>query len=144
MTTREEVVAVARSFKGTPFHHQGRLPGVGLDCAGVLICVGRTLQLVGETFDVNGYRRLPDGETMQEWCDRHMTRIESPELGGAVLVAIDQDPQHLGIVGDYRHGGLSIIHAASKPDGKGRVIESRLMFAQNMKLIAAYRLPGVE
>ncbi len=35
---REDFVRVARSYIGTPFHHQGRLPGVGLDCAGVIVC----------------------------------------------------------------------------------------------------------
>jgi hypothetical protein len=44
-------------------------------------------------------------------------------------------------LGDYRHGGLSIIHGASDP---GRVIETRLMFSEHMKFVAAFVLPGVE
>ena len=54
-------------------------------------------------------------------------------------------PQHLGIVGNYWHGDtLSIIHAASiVPKGVGRVIETRLMFSQAMRFVAAYQMPGV-
>lgn len=33
---REAVVAIARTWIGTPFHHEGRLKGVGVDC-GMLI-----------------------------------------------------------------------------------------------------------
>jgi hypothetical protein len=44
-------------------------------------------------------------------------------------------------LGDYRHGGLSIIHAAGLT---GRVIETRLMFTEQMKYVAAFALPGIE
>ena len=44
--TRADAVRVARTYIDTPFQHMGRLPGVGLDCAGVLVCVARELSLV--------------------------------------------------------------------------------------------------
>jgi hypothetical protein len=74
-----------------------------------------------------------------------MTRIAriAMQPGDAVVVAYDGDPQHFGFVAPYRHGGLAIIHAASK---YGRVIETRLLFGAAplaMKFVAAYRLPGV-
>lgn len=31
----------AESFLGTPFHDNGRIPGVGLDCTGVIVCAAR-------------------------------------------------------------------------------------------------------
>ena len=34
MPNRNELMIAARSMVGTPFIHQGRVPGVGLDCAG--------------------------------------------------------------------------------------------------------------
>ena len=33
---RAEVVRVARSFIGTPYHHMGRVKGAGVDCATLL------------------------------------------------------------------------------------------------------------
>jgi hypothetical protein len=36
MVTREAIVAAARSWLGTPYHHQASLKGVGSDCIGVI------------------------------------------------------------------------------------------------------------
>lgn len=141
MTTGADVVTAARTHLGTTWMHQARLPGVALDCAGLVIVVARSLGLVAADFDVNGYDRAPDG-TMLSWCDQYMTLLATTEPG-AVLVLQKSDlsePQHLGIVGDYRHGGDSIIHACSHA---GTVIETRLMFARNMVLRGIYRMPGV-
>ena len=33
----KNMIAAARACLGTPFHHQGRMPGVGLDCIGLVI-----------------------------------------------------------------------------------------------------------
>ena len=73
----------------------------------------------------------------------HMQPIDRAVMqpGDVVVVSFDRDPQHLGILGDYRHGGLSIIHAAGLT---GRVIETRLMFTEQMKFVAAFTLPGIE
>ena len=45
MITKEDVVREAKTWLGTPFHHQGRLKGVGVDCAGVIVCVAKELKL---------------------------------------------------------------------------------------------------
>lgn len=46
----------------------------------------------------------------------------------------------MGFIGDYRHGGLSLIHATNRA---GRVVETRLMFTSNQKFRCAYALRGV-
>lgn len=144
MTTRADVVRVARSYIDTPFHHMARLPGVGLDCAGVLICASRELGLVASDFDLPAYTPTPDGRTMLEWCDKYMTRIEQSAMqpGDAIVLITDVHPQHLGILGDYLHGGFSIIHAANSATPP-RVIETRLMFSRVQRFVAAYSLPGI-
>jgi cell wall-associated NlpC family hydrolase len=143
MTTRADIVAEARSYIGTPFHHQGRLKGVGVDCAGLPLCIARTFGLVEADFDVQGYPRQADGVSLLGWCDETMQRIGRSDMqrGDVVVVAYDEHPQHLGILGDYLHGGLSIIHSSSVAK---RVIETRLMFTRSMRFQAAYVLPGVE
>lgn len=147
MVTRDDVVRVARSYLGTPFQHRGRTPGQGLDCAGLVICVAKELGLVAPDFDVPPYRMSARGDEMLRWCDRYMQRIEREAMGAAdvIVLATERDPQHLGILADYRHGGLSIIHASNSPSvSPQRVIETRLMFARGMQYRAAYRLPGVQ
>lgn len=135
----EDVVAAARAELDTPWMHQGRLPGLALDCAGLVIVTARRLGLVAEAWDINGYARTPDG-SMAGVCAEHMQPIGELELGAVLLLAVHEDPQHLAIVGDYRHGGWSLIHAASRA---GRVIETRLMFAAGCQLRGVFRLPGV-
>lgn len=141
MTTGADVVAAARGELGTPWMHQARLPGVALDCAGLVIVTAKRLGLVSQAWDIADYGRLPDGSLLDR-CDEHMQRIGAMELGAVLVVAITGQPQHMGIVGDYRHGGWSLIHAASNAR-PGRVIETRLMFHRAQQLRAVYRLPGV-
>ena len=145
MTTRADIVATARSYKGTPFHHMERKPGLGMDCAGVLICCARDLGLVPQAFDVPAYIKRPDGTSLLEWCRRYMgAEVSQRDLlpGHAILAAIGPDPAHLGVVGDYRHGGLSIIHASNMPE-RMRVIETRLMFTRVLKFTAGFNFPQV-
>lgn len=144
MSTRADIVATARGFLGTPFHHMGRLPGAGLDCAGVLVCAARALGLVAADFDVPAYTPTPDGASMLAWCRQYMAPVRYAEMqpGDAILLITDLHPQHLALLGDYRHGGLSIIHAASAADPP-RVIETRLMFSRAQRFVAAFALPGI-
>lgn len=140
--TRQEVVAQARTWLGTPFHHQARLLGVGVDCVGLVIGVARTLNLVAPDFDVTAYPRVPDGTSFMHLVNLHMRPIQRQDMqpGDVVAVRFDSDPQHLGILGNYSHGGLSIIHAASR---SSKVIETRLMFNRQMYFVQAFALPGM-
>ena len=143
MTSRTQVVEAARGWLETPFHHQARLKGVGVDCVGLVIGVARELALVPQDLDVVGYPRTPDGTSLMATIRQHMTEIDrsSMQPGDVIVVSFDRDPQHLAILGDYRHGGLSIIHAAGNT---GRVIETRLMFSNAMTFVAAFALPGIQ
>lgn len=142
MTDAQKIVATARSYIDTPFHHQGRLPGIGLDCAGLVICVARALDMVEPDFDVPTYDRAPDG-SMIPWCRAHMVQLKEPKPGDVIVVTVDRQPQHMGIVGDYRHGGHSIIHAHISARPTPRVIETRLMYSEALRFVAAFRLPEV-
>jgi cell wall-associated NlpC family hydrolase len=142
--TRAQVATAARGLIDTPFHHQGRLPGVGVDCAGVVIVVMRQLELSAPDFDVTGYPRAPDGTSLRAYCDEHMIAIEAADMqaGDVILVSWQGgDPQHLGILADHQNDGLSLVHAESRR--YKRVIEQRIAFGRNMRLVQAYRIPGV-
>ena len=145
MTERGDIVTEARTWTGTRYQHQQRMKGVAVDCAGLVIGVARELGLVPATFDVNGYPRRPDGVSLVAECDRWMYRITRAEMqpGDVIVLRFDTDPQHVGILADYRHGGLSIIHALSRGDGSGSVVEHRLDVTTLKRFVAAYRLPGV-
>ena len=135
--TRPAYVAAARAELGTPWVHQGRLPGLALDCAGLVIVTARRLGMVAADWDVGGYSRAPDG-SMLALCEQHMQQIGVLELGAVLVLQTDREPQHMGIVGDYRHGGWSVIHASN---AAGSVVETRLMFARNFVLSGIFLLP---
>lgn len=137
---QNKIVEKAREYIDTPFHHQGRLKGVGIDCVGLVICVAKDLEYADKEYNYTGYSRVPDGRILSEQLGIHLIKLEKEDMrpGDVVCVAFDIYPQHVGILGDYRHGGLSIIHAASKHK---KVVETRLMFTDAMRFVAAYRFP---
>jgi cell wall-associated NlpC family hydrolase len=53
----DDILNAARQCLGTPFRHQGRIVGIGLDCAGVAIHVAQQCGL--GSVDVAGYSRTP-------------------------------------------------------------------------------------
>lgn len=147
--TRADVVRAARDWIGTPYIHQHRAKRHGVDCVGLVIGVARELGLVAPDFDVTGYAATPDGTTMLATCDTYMRRVPMDALQpGQVLVYVlhpKLGPQHMGIVGDYEIGGLSLIQALGKTNGKGEVVESNITRQprKGWKPVQAYALPGV-
>lgn len=94
---RPDIAKAAESFIGTPFRHQGRKPGAGLDCVGVWVCA---LQACGvEVEDVTTYRRLPDSRELLMHLRRQFRERSWPEVGDAVVMYAPRhrEPRHLGI-----------------------------------------------
>jgi hypothetical protein len=130
---------------------------VGVDCAGLIIGVGRELGVWPQSFDVNHYARLPSGGSLLALCREHLHEIElnAAQPGDVLAVHMGGDPCHLGFLGDY-HGSepggcvsrqdhgvrLSLIHARQEQRG-GRVCEHRLVRGHAMVPVAAFALPGV-
>lgn len=142
MTTRADIVAEARTWLQTPWVHQHCMKGVAVDCAQMVMAVARACGQAPEDLRLADYGRNPDG-TIQRMCLAHMDPIGQDELkpGDVVSVAMDHQPQHVGIVGDYVSGGLSFIHASNS--GRKQVIESRLVFMRRFRFMAAYRFRGL-
>ncbi len=164
------MVAEARSWLGTPYVHQGRVKGAGVDCAGLVICVGHALGLT--EFDADGYARLPDGWRLMALCEAHMDRIGVDEIapGDVVLLRWRRYPQHVAIVGDASASSaqarglsagpreaLTLIHAYDAVPGmprgagrararigqRGRVVEHALDAEWRARVIRAYRIRGL-
>lgn len=101
------LVATARSYLGTPFHHQGRAPGIGLDCAGVVVCVAHELGL--SSADVRGYPRQPDPMRFRALLREHLVELPGEGAAGDVLTFWLGREQHLAIVTGL--APLRILHA---------------------------------
>lgn len=140
MITSEDIVSCARGYLKTPFRHQGRVKFHGVDCAGLVICVARDLKL--SDFDYTGYPRQPIKELLLTLCRDNLDEINSASArpGDIVLFKISEHPQHLAILGDYRFGGLSLIHAYSPA---GEVIETVYSPSWGRRAVGYFRYKGV-
>ena len=109
---RAEVVAAARSWLRTPYHHAADVKGHGVDCAMLLVRVYCDLGLV-ETFDPRPYTRdwfLHRGEEKYlGHLTKRTTPIREPGLGDIAVFKIGRLFAHAGIVS--RVDPLAIIHA---------------------------------
>jgi len=133
--TREQFVAEARTWLGTPYQHQGRLKGVACDCIGLVICTAQALDLT--EFDIRDYGRRPDGRLrpVMESQLEHVPLLEA-QAADVVLFVWAAVPLHVGILTAPDH----VIHAYL-PNRK--VIETRLDDKMRGQIVAAYRVPGV-
>lgn len=107
MIDRAAIVSEARSMIGTPWHHQGRAPGVGLDCIGLVICV--LARLGYEAKDRAGYRRAPiPHEFLTAVREQAIEKDIADALpGDMLLIAPGKLLQHAAIYSDND----CIIHA---------------------------------
>lgn len=125
MNPNADIVAAARSWIGVRWRHQGR-SRKGVDCAGLVIEIAKDVR--GSHFDKRDYPRHASDETMLRLCEQHLARVRIGDArpGDAMVFAFEHQ-RHIGIVGDYVFGGLSLIHAYLPP-GKvvGKVVETRL------------------
>jgi hypothetical protein len=134
-------------YEGTPYHHQGRLPGVGMDCPAPLICGAREEGIKPRNFDVTGYPAEPDGVSLKRLCDEHLEPIalENVRPADVLLTAWARGnllPRHLGIVIDATPGRMYWLQAENLR--YHRVIVTRVMFGSDgMQLVQAYRIPGL-
>lgn len=138
------LVASARRYLGVPFRHRGRRPD-RLDCVGL---VWRAYLDCGVLLEHRtDYGREPQHE-------RFLREIEAalgpaiatgPAEAGAVLAVGDvvtlktlKHPHHVALVGDYAHGGLSLIHASGE---HRRVVEHRLSPEYLARVTHVFRRP---
>ncbi len=121
---RAAVVAAARSWIGTPYHHAADLKGVGVDCAMLLVRVYCDLGLV-DPFDPRPYTRdwmlHRDEERYLGFILARTRLVDAPGLGDVILFKIGRCFAHGGIV--TMTAPLTICHAFSPA---GYVIEDEI------------------
>lgn len=137
MTERtERMIEAARACLGTPFHHQGRVAGAGLDCIGLLIVAMQAAGL--EVEDRTDYGPRPDGVSLIAALEAHgWARIETGEInGGDVLVfRYDHQPQHVALA----TSSTTLIHSFAPV---GKVVETAIGAYWMRRLVGVYRLEG--
>jgi NlpC/P60 family putative phage cell wall peptidase len=143
MVTREAIVAAARGWLGTPYHHQASLKGVGADCLGLIRGVWR--ELYGpEPEAMPPYTRdwgdATGSETLIAAACRHLAKLDDAGAAarGDVLVFRMRDgsvAKHAGIL----TGPARLVHAQ---EGLG-VVEIALGRWWRRRAAAAFAFPNV-
>lgn len=142
---RVAIVAEARSWIGTPYHHQASVKHVGCDCLGLVRGVWRAL-LGPEPESIPGYSRdwgeVGAQETMLGAARRHLIEIDVAEAQpGDVLVfrmRRGRVAKHAGIVADCHGPTGSFIHAQEG----GPVCQVALSPWWRARVAAAFAFPN--
>lgn len=124
---RQEWIDTLRGYIGTPFLHQGRVRGVGVDCIGLAAAAANDLEI-----DPNGaakfvtYSRVPHKQLFSELAPNYLTALPYNRLqpltnqilpGDVIFFWIDKRglPRHIGVyTGTNDEGFDMMIHAYAK------------------------------
>lgn len=163
---RAAIVAEARSWIGTPYHHQASLKGVGSDCLGLVRGVWRAM-LGPEPEAIPGYSsdwgEVSAHEAMLAAARRHLIEIDPADAGAGDVLVFRMRPgrvaKHAGILLDcappvpallrlpsgpprpdpWGGGSFNFIHAQEG----GPVCEVTLGPWWRARLAAVFAFPGV-
>lgn len=103
--TPDDIIAEARAWIGTPYHHQASLIGVGADCLGLVRGVWRTLH--GRDAEVppaysRDWAEATGEETLLSAASRHLSAVAVDDMQpGHVLIfrfRPDLPAKHAGIL----------------------------------------------
>jgi NlpC/P60 family putative phage cell wall peptidase len=141
--TRQQIINESRSYLNTPFHLQGRMKGVGVDCVGLVVGLCRAFNVPHEdckTYDHNG-----KGADLLSYLRKWLVEIPIEEIRVGDIAAFwiknKDQPRHVGI---YSHceifNELTMIHTHN---GIGKVCEHRLSGEWSKRICAVFKLPGV-
>ena len=119
---------------GTPFQHQGRRPGHGLDCAGVVVCAAKAVGVL--MHDCTNYRRIPHRRLLRDGFNRDLQSVNRHVMPGDVLLFWMQRPA-LEI-----HCGIATPAGFVHVEQDDRVREEVLTLNWRKQLAAVYTLEG--
>lgn len=135
----EKIVAEVRRWIGTPYHHQGRKLGVGVDCVGLLLAAAGAIGVNIE--DPRCYPLCPSDPNFlpmtllnlqfRRWSFKVPT---NPGDVGLFWIQKPDFPRHLG----FFTGLETFVHVG------GRVVEERSFdLSWRKRIVSIFKFPGV-
>ncbi len=125
MDWRHELIAEARTWLGTPYHHKGRVKGVGVDCGGLLYEVYAT-QFQLRPYPViyaQDWSLHRSNELYLDFIKEYIQETNTPQAADLVVFQFGRTYSHGGIL----TGTGRLIHAYGY-QGQGSVIETPMTF----------------
>lgn len=139
----EDIVTLARSWIGTPYHNMAAVRGRGCDCLGLLR--GLHAEMTGELIAPPKYRGRPPRaslgqETMLEAAKKYLVEVPPETRGPGVVLVFRTHPKlaawHCGIMTNE----TDMVHSHSGRE----VYEVTLGERWEPKVVGAFKFPGVE
>ena len=139
---RSAIVALTRSWLGTPYHHQMSAKGSGTDCLGLVRGIWRELYGT-EPEAMPAYARdwaeASGLETLMTAARRHFDEIDPARAGAGDVLVFRYRPgaaaKHMGVLS----GADTMIHACES----GPVCQIVLTPWWRRRIAAAFAFPGV-
>lgn len=137
---QDQVVRIARSWRGTPYHHQASAKGIGTDCLGLVRGVYRELH--GREAEApppysRDWAEAGGVETMLAAAARHLERVADREIAAGDVVIFRLRP---GTVA--KHAGIATSAAAFIHAMEGApVAEVALTPWWRRRMAAVFRFP---
>lgn len=130
---RDQIIAEARTWLKTPWHHQGRIKGVGVDCAYFLIEVYSAVGLIN-IFDLGEYppdwHMHRDEPRFLNYLKEYTDPVEDPLPGDIAMFNFGRTAAHGSIVIEWP----VIIHAYK---------DERMVVMSDSSRALAHRFAGV-
>lgn len=138
----DAIVSAARSMIGTPYGHQGRVPGRRLDCVGLLICVANQVGLE-DNFSFNNYARFALNDECRRWLASKTNLVpgglQDARAGDIALFRDQKWATHTAWLAAHRiERYRTMIHAFASARC---VVEHRLDSYWLERLVGVYRHP---
>lgn len=123
---RQYIITEARTWKGTPYQHKGRIKGVGCDCGGVIYQVYNPLLGPFKPFPkdyAQDWAVHRKNEIYLSFIEPYVEEIPKPVPGGIALFMVGRNYSHAAICTEKK----TFIHAWGRTQ-HGSTIESPLQF----------------
>lgn len=136
---QHSIVTEALTWLGTPYHHQGRVKGVGVDCATLLCEVYEAVRLI-DHYDPGPYP--PDWHMHQMWqrylehIQKFCDQVDDPQPGDIVLYHFGKCISHAAIVVEWPTIIHSYIH-------QGVILQDGTKGSLARRIAGFYRLRGL-
>jgi hypothetical protein len=121
------ILREARTWLDTPFCHQGRKKGVGVDCLGVLVGVARALRLRAAdgsflaTHDSLAYGHYPDEATLRAGLDGCLQSLSHGERDCPRLDRGSKNAEHFS--GEGLQQNSEQVEGSSHPHPKSHLMD---------------------
>lgn len=139
----DEIVRAARSWLGTPYHHQASVKGVGADCLGLVRGVYR--EICGHDAEApppysRDWAEANGIETMLEAAGRHLVPVPAASLGAGHVIVFRLSAGMVAKHAAIATSPQTMIHAMEGAP----VAEVALSSWWRRRIAAVYRFPEPE